>query len=43
MLDGDYTVFGEVVNGLDVVDKIASVDTDHQDRPLKDVKMKIYK
>ena len=43
MLDGDYTVFGEVVNGLDIVDKIASVDTDHQDRPLKDVKMKIYK
>ena len=43
MLDGDYTVFGEVVNGLDIVDKIASLDTDHQDRPLKDVKMKIYK
>lgn len=42
MLDGDYTVFGEVVNGLDVVDKIANVEKDSRDRPLKDVKMKIY-
>ncbi len=41
MLDMDYTVFGEVVEGLDVVDKIASVQTDNADRPLQDVKMKI--
>jgi peptidyl-prolyl cis-trans isomerase B (cyclophilin B) len=38
-LDGTYTVFGEVVDGLDVVDKIASVQTGAGDRPLKDVKM----
>ena len=38
-LDGDYTVFGEVVEGLDVVDKIAVLQTDKNDRPLKDVKI----
>lgn len=42
MLDGDYTVFGEVVEGLDVLDKIASVKCDERDRPLEDVKMRIY-
>ncbi len=41
MLDLDYTVFGEVVEGMDVVDKIAAVQKDNKDRPLKDVKMKI--
>lgn len=40
-LDRDYTVFGEVVEGLDVIDKIASVKTARGDRPLEDVKMKI--
>lgn len=40
-LDGNYTIFGEVIEGLDVIDKIASVATDEKDRPLKDVKMKI--
>ncbi len=40
-LDGDYTVFGEVVEGMDVVDKIASEETDKNDRPLKDIKMKM--
>ncbi|RLD61514.1 MAG: peptidylprolyl isomerase [Bacteroidetes bacterium] len=40
-LDGSYTVFGEVVEGLDVVDKIATVKTDKNNRPLKDVVMKI--
>ena len=40
-LDGSYTVFGEVVEGLDVVDKIAAVKTDKNNRPLKDVVMKI--
>lgn len=38
-LDGQYTVFGEVVDGLDVVDKIASVQTDANDRPLEDVRI----
>lgn len=41
MLDTDYTVFGEVVEGLDVVDKIAAVHKDASDRPATDVKMKI--
>jgi len=36
-LDGSYTVFGEVVMGLEVVDQIASVKTDTYDRPLVDV------
>lgn len=40
-LDGDYTVFGEVVEGLDVIDKIAAVPTGAMDRPVEDVKMKI--
>ena len=38
-LDGDYTVFGEVVEGLEVVDKIAEVRTDRNDRPLEDIRM----
>lgn len=41
MLDMDYTVFGEVVKGLDVIDKIAAVPTGPGDRPVVDVKMKI--
>lgn len=40
-LDGEYTVFGEVVNGLDVVDAIATVVTDNNDRPIEDIKMSI--
>jgi len=40
-LDGEYTVFGEVVEGLDVLDKIAAVETDENDRPLSDIKMEI--
>lgn len=45
-LDGTYTVFGEVTDGLDVVDKIAAVKTDSSDKPLSDIKilkMKILK
>ncbi|MBR6491744.1 MAG: peptidylprolyl isomerase [Bacteroidales bacterium] len=38
-LDTQYTVFGEVIEGLDVIDKIAAVQTDRSDRPVKDVKM----
>ena len=41
-LDGDYTVFGEVVEGIDVVDKIAAVTCGPNDRPVEDVKMKMY-
>ena len=40
-LDGEYTVFGEVVEGLEVVDKIAIVETDKANRPVTDVRMKI--
>jgi cyclophilin family peptidyl-prolyl cis-trans isomerase len=40
-LDGDYTVFGEVVEGMEVVDQIAAVETDENDRPLQNVKMEI--
>jgi peptidyl-prolyl cis-trans isomerase B (cyclophilin B) len=40
-LDGQYTVFGEVIEGLDVVEKIQSVATDSNDRPSKDVWMKM--
>lgn len=38
-LDNDYTVFGEVVEGMNVVDKIEGVATDMNDRPLKDVRI----
>lgn len=38
-LDGNYTVFGEVIEGLDVVDKIAAVKVDANNRPLVDVKI----
>jgi len=40
-LDGEYTVFGEVISGLDVVDKIAAVKTAPGDKPLQDVKMTV--
>lgn len=40
-LDNDYTVFGEVVEGLEVIDKIASLPTDKNDRPLTDVKITV--
>ena len=36
-LDGQYTVFGEVTEGLEVIDAIAAVDTDRYDRPYEDV------
>ena len=42
MLDQDYTVFGEVVEGMEVIDKIAAVQTRPGDRPVEDVRMKVY-
>lgn len=38
-LDGQYTVFGEVVEGMDVVQAIQNVETDTHDRPLQDVRI----
>ncbi len=38
-LDNDYTVFGEVIDGLEVIDKIAAVETSKGDRPKEDVKI----
>ncbi|NLA14987.1 MAG: peptidylprolyl isomerase [Bacteroidales bacterium] len=38
-LDGNYTVFGEVLEGLEVIDTIASVETGSADRPVEDVKI----
>ena len=38
-LDGDYTVFGEVVSGMEIVDKIAAQQKDGRDRPLEDIKI----
>jgi len=38
-LDGTYTVFGEVIEGLDVVDRVASVGTDTNDKPINDIKI----
>lgn len=40
-LDGAYTVFGEVIEGMNVIDSIANVKTDKNDRPLDDIKMQI--
>ena len=40
-LDYEYTVFGQVIEGLEVIDKIAKVQKDRNDRPVEDVKMTI--
>lgn len=40
-LDMNYTVFGEIVSGLEVLDKIAAEGRDPYDRPFKDVRMKV--
>lgn len=39
-LDGQYAGFGKVIEGIEVVDKIASVATDYMDKPLEEQKMK---
>ena len=38
-LDGEYTVFGETISGLHVIDRIAAQPTDRLDRPIEDVKI----
>ncbi|WP_163715578.1 peptidylprolyl isomerase [Mangrovibacterium lignilyticum] len=40
-LDGNYTVFGEMLEGFDVLDKIAAVKTDRFDRPEDDIKIEV--
>ncbi len=43
-LDGGYTVFGEVTEGMDVLEAIQKVATDENDRPLEDIRMlKVYR
>ena len=39
-LDGQYAAFGKVIEGMEAVDKIASVKTNWQDKPLKDQRIK---
>jgi cyclophilin family peptidyl-prolyl cis-trans isomerase len=38
-LDGNYTVFGEVIKGIEVIDTISKQERDRNDRPVKDIKM----
>ncbi|WP_321370599.1 peptidylprolyl isomerase [uncultured Draconibacterium sp.] len=40
-LDGKYTIFGECISGFDVIDKIAALKTDSNNRPYTDVKIKV--
>ncbi len=40
-LDGNYTIFGVCISGMDVIDKISSLETDENNRPLTDVKMTV--
>ena len=42
-LDGDYTIFGQVTKGMNIVQKIELTNTDYQDRPLKEVRIKKMK
>lgn len=39
-LDGAYAAFGQIVEGMDVVDKIAQAQTDYMDRPMKEQKIR---
>lgn len=40
-LDMEYTVFGEVIEGFEVIDRIAKLKTDKNDRPIKDISIKV--
>lgn len=42
-LDGAYTVYGETIDGLKTIDKIAAVQTDYRDRPVEAVKIESVK
>lgn len=41
-LDMEYTVFGRIIEGMEVIDKIAASRTGGQDRPSEDIRMKVY-
>ena len=38
-LDGEYTVFGEVIDGMDTIDRIEKAQTDSSDRPKEDIRI----
>ena len=40
-LDGNYTIFGEIIDGMEVVDAISKVETDETDKPKKELKMTV--
>jgi peptidyl-prolyl cis-trans isomerase B (cyclophilin B) len=40
-LDGNYTIFGEIIDGMTVVDAISKVETDETDKPKKELKMTV--
>jgi peptidyl-prolyl cis-trans isomerase B (cyclophilin B) len=40
-LDGDYTIFGRIIKGMDIIDRIASVPRDKQDQPLRPISLRI--
>ncbi|MGK0356997.1 MAG: peptidyl-prolyl cis-trans isomerase B (cyclophilin B) [Spirosomataceae bacterium] len=40
-LDNNYTVYGQVIDNLDVIDKISSQPKDQADRPMEDIEMKV--
>ncbi len=41
-LDGNYMIFGQMIKGFDVLDAIATVETDSLDKPLSDIPMEVY-
>ncbi len=40
-LDGDYTIFGQVIKGMDIIDAIVAVDRDRSNKPTEDIKLKV--
>ena len=40
-MDDEYTVFGKVINGLDIIDKIADQPVDRRNRPSEDIVMEV--